>query len=46
MAAGDAARGAAMYGFGEGVLLPVSLAVAARADNVLVMTVGGWFGGD
>jgi hypothetical protein len=35
-----------MYGFGEGVLLPVSLVVAARADNVRGILVGCWFGGD
>ena len=35
-----------MHGFGEGVLLLVSLVGSIRADNVLVMIAGGWFGGD
>jgi len=39
-------RGAAMYGFGEGVLLLVSFVLAIRADNVLAVIVGGWVDGD
>jgi hypothetical protein len=35
-----------MHGFGEGVLLPVSLVVPTRADNVRGILVRGWFGGD
>ena len=35
-----------MYGFGEDMLLLVSLAGAIRVGNVLVMILGGWFGGD